>query len=104
MPVLSQRIKDRYPKDEKHGEYIPNGVIPELQKFYMDIAHASFPAPMAALLKFANPEHIMFGTDYPAEKIETTVDQLPGLGLSPELLQAINRGNAERLFPRFKLT
>jgi 6-methylsalicylate decarboxylase len=104
MPVLSQRIKDRYPKDDKHAEFIPDGVIAELQKFYMDIAHASFPAPMAALLKFANPEHIMFGTDYPAEKIETTVDQLPGLGLSPDLLQAINRGNAERLFPRFKLT
>jgi 6-methylsalicylate decarboxylase len=104
MPVLSQRIKDRYPKDAKHQEYIPNGVIPELQKFYVDIAHASFPAPMAALLKFANPDHIMFGTDYPAEPIETTVDQLAGLGLSPELAKAIDRGNAERLFPRFKLT
>lgn len=104
MPVLSQRIKDRYPRDAQHAEYIPNGVIPELQKFYMDIAHASFPAPMAALLKFVHPDHIMFGTDFPAEPIETTVDQLPGLGLSPELMAAIDYGNAERLFPRFKLT
>jgi 6-methylsalicylate decarboxylase len=104
MPVLSNRIKDRYKHDATHDAYIPNGVIPELQKFYMDIAHAAFPAPMGALLKFANPEHIMFGTDYPAEAIETTVNELPGLGLSPELMHAIDRGNAERLFPRFKLT
>jgi len=103
MPVLSQRVKDRYPHDPKHDEYIPNGVIPELQKFYVDIAHASFPAPMAALLKFALPDHIMFGTDFPAEPIETTVDQLPNLDLPPQLAKAIDRGNAERLFPRFKV-
>src|ERR1700677_3592366 len=34
MPMLAGRIMDVYPKDAKHAEYIPNGVIPELQKFY----------------------------------------------------------------------
>ena len=43
MPMIAGRIKDRYPKDAKHAEYIPNGVIAELQKFYFDIAHASYP-------------------------------------------------------------
>lgn len=53
MPVLAGRIKDRYPADAKHAEYIPNGVWPELKKFYFDIAHASYAMPLAALLKFA---------------------------------------------------
>ncbi len=102
MPVLAGRIKDRYPNDPKHAEYIPNGVYAELKKFYFDIAHASFPMPLAALLKFAPPNQILFGTDFSPEPIESTVNELPGSGLSPALMRAIERENAERLFPRFK--
>jgi 6-methylsalicylate decarboxylase len=102
MPVLAGRIKDRYPNDPKHAEYIPNGVYAELQKFYFDIAHASFPMPLAALLKFAPTTHLLFGTDYSPEPIESTVDPLPTSGLSPALMRAIERENAEKLFPRFK--
>jgi predicted TIM-barrel fold metal-dependent hydrolase len=103
MPVLAGRIKDRYPSDPKHKEYVPNGVYAELQKFYFDIAHASYAMPMAALLKFASPDHILFGTDFSPEPIESTVDQLPTSGLAPKLMAAIDRGNAEKLFPRFKV-
>ena len=79
MPVLAGRIKDRYPSDAKHAEYIPNGVWAELKKFYFDIAHFS------------------------PEPIESIVNELPTSGLSPALMRAIERGNAERLFPRFKV-
>src|SRR6266849_3154298 len=103
MPMIAGRIKDRYPHDPKRDEYIPNGVIPELQKFYIDIAHASFPYPMAAMLKFAQPDHVLFGTDFSPEPIESTVNELPKLGLSAQVMRAIERENAERLFPRFKV-
>src|SRR6266849_2987932 len=102
MPVLAGRIKDRYPGDAKHAEYIPNGVWAELKKFYFDIAHASYAMPLAALLKFAPPDQILFGTDFSPEPIESTVNELPKSGLSPQLMRAIERGNAEKLFPRFK--
>jgi predicted TIM-barrel fold metal-dependent hydrolase len=102
MPVLAGRIKDRYPNDSKHAEYIPNGVYAELKKFYFDIAHASYPMPLAALLKFAPATNILFGTDFSPEPIESTVNELPTSGLSPALMRAIERENAERLFPRFK--
>src|ERR1700686_4576702 len=103
MPMIAGRIKDRYANDEKHKEYIPNGVIAELQKFYIDIAHASFPYPMAAMLKFAQPDHVLFGTDFSPEPIESTVNKLPHLGLSAKVMKAIERENAEKLFPRFKV-
>jgi predicted TIM-barrel fold metal-dependent hydrolase len=103
MPVLAGRIKDRYPNDPKHAEYIPGGVYAELQKFYFDIAHASFPMPLAALLKFAPTTRILFGTDFSPEPIEYTVNELPKSGLSAALMRAIERENAERLFPRFKV-
>jgi predicted TIM-barrel fold metal-dependent hydrolase len=57
---------------------------------------------MAALMKFTAPSHIMFGTDYPQEPIESTTKHLPENGLSAEMLHAIDRGNAELLFPKFK--
>jgi len=74
-----------------------------LKKFYFDIAHASYAMPLAALLRFAPPDQILFGTDFSPEPIESTVNELPKSGLSPQLMKAIERGNAERLFPRFKV-
>jgi predicted TIM-barrel fold metal-dependent hydrolase len=58
---------------------------------------------MAAMMKFMPPDRILFGTDYSPEPVETTVDELPNLGLSKEFMQMMGRGNAERLFPRFKV-
>lgn len=112
VPVLSGRIKDRVPGDESRdhrdtpregkNENIPNGVFYELKKLYYECAHATYPTSLAALLKFAQPSHILFGTDYSAEPMESTVRELDAAKLSPTLLRAINRGNAELLFPKFK--
>ena len=44
----------------------------------------------------------MSGTDYPVEPHETTTHYIPSLGLSPDELYAMDRGNAERLFPKFR--
>jgi 6-methylsalicylate decarboxylase len=101
LPVLAGRIRDRFPKDKM--EMAPLGVIPELQRLYFEVAHAAFPYPLTALMKFVPSRQIMFGTDYPAEPIESTVVPLEAAGLSKEALYDINRGTAERLFPRFKV-
>jgi predicted TIM-barrel fold metal-dependent hydrolase len=103
VPVLSNRMQDRYPAEPKKREYIPNGVLPELKKIYYECAHATFPEPLAALTTLVGPTQILFGTDFSAERIETTVNELPTSGLSQDTLQVIERGNAERLFPRLKV-
>jgi len=77
-------------------------VLAELRKLYYECAHAAYPAAMAALTAFAPPSQYLFGTDWPAEPMESTLDELPASKLPPETMQALNRGNAERLFPRFK--
>jgi predicted TIM-barrel fold metal-dependent hydrolase len=58
--------------------------------------------PMAALLKFVPPTQLLFGTDYPAEPMETTLNELPKNELPASIQRAQNRENAERLFPRLK--
>jgi 6-methylsalicylate decarboxylase len=102
LPVLAGRIQNRYPADAKHAEYIPNGVWPELQRLHYECAHGTYPMQLAALTKFVAPTQLLFGTDFSPEPIETTVDNIPTSGLSAETLQAMQRGNAEKLFPRFK--
>ena len=101
VPMLAGRMKDRLPQGA--GKYLPNGLYAELRKWYYDIAHASFPWPMAAMRAFMPDSQILFGTDYSPEPIESTVNELPGLNLPKEFEQMLLRGNAERLFPRFKV-
>jgi 6-methylsalicylate decarboxylase len=112
VPVLAGRIKDRVPGASSNAanpgagigktERIPNGVFYELKKLYYECAHATYPPAIAALTKFVPSSQILFGTDYPMEPYETTVNEFPNVRLSVELQQAIDRGNAERLFPQFK--
>jgi len=100
VPVLAGRIQDRFPKDRLAG--VPGGVMGALKKLYYEVAHATYPAPLGALTKFVPTSQMMFGTDYPAEPIETTTKPLAEFGFSARDLAAIDRGNAERLFPRLK--
>ena len=100
VPVLAGRIQDRFPKDRVAG--VPGGVMNTLKSLYYEVAHATYPAPLGALTKFIPTSQMMFGTDYPAEPIETTTKPLAEFGFSAQDLAAIDRGNAERLFPRLK--
>lgn len=100
LPVLAGRINDRFPKDRLSG--VPDGVLPTLKKLYYEVAHATYPSPLSALTQFAPMPQILFGTDYPAEVMTSTIDPLAHFGLSAQDLQAINRGNAEQLFPRLR--
>jgi predicted TIM-barrel fold metal-dependent hydrolase len=101
VPMLAGRMNDRIPPGAER--YLPNGLYAELRKWYYDIAHASFPWPYAAMKAFMPESQILFGTDYSPEPIESTVDPLPELKLSNSFEQMMLRGNAERLFPRFKV-
>jgi len=111
VPVMAGRIKDRVPgassypaKPQTDGvtPKTPKGVFYELRKLYYECAHAAYPAAMAALTKFAPSSQYLFGTDYPAEDPASTLNELKTAELSPEVLRALYRGNAERLFPRLK--
>ncbi len=105
VPVLSGRIKDQV--RGASAKNVPGGppeAWEEMRKLYYECAHASYPAPIAALTKFAPPTQFLFGTDFPVWPYTTTIDPLNETEpeLSPEVQHALDRGNAERLFPRLK--
>lgn len=99
VPMLAGRMKDRVPAGAE--PFLPNGLYAELRKWYFDVAHATFPRPMAAVRAFMPESQLLFGTDYAPEPIESTVNELPALKLPPAFERMLLRGNAERLFPRF---
>jgi predicted TIM-barrel fold metal-dependent hydrolase len=82
-----------------HGT--PDGVLPILRRLHYDIASVVNPRTISALLAMAPISQVLFGTDYPFVPVPATTNALDKYGFSPAELQAINRDNALRLFPRF---
>jgi predicted TIM-barrel fold metal-dependent hydrolase len=80
----------------------PNGVEAELKKLYFDIANGANPSSLAALTKLVPISQLFFGTDFPFVKMSITVDGFREYGFSAKEAQAINNGNAMRLFPRLR--
>ena len=99
VPILAGRIQDRVPRDR--ADLYPYGALDKLRRLYLEIGHASFPWVVSAGLEFAGPSKLLFGSDHPVEPYETTTREIPGLMLDPHTQYALDRGNAERLFPKF---
>jgi predicted TIM-barrel fold metal-dependent hydrolase len=77
--------------------------IETLKRFYFDTTACSSPSALPSLLAFADPRHITFGTDWPwvpPGAIAGFTDWLDSFDMHGDQLHAIDRGNAEVLFPR----
>jgi predicted TIM-barrel fold metal-dependent hydrolase len=98
VPVLTKRVSDMIPQEL--ADRAPNGVEFEVKKLYFDIANGANPSSLAALLKLVPVSQLLFGTDFPMVRPSVTLDGFRDYGFSPKDEQAINRGNALRLFPR----
>ena len=78
---------------------VPNGVMHELGKLYLDVVGIATPGALQAILDIVPVSQLLFGTDYPFWKPEETIDSLAKLKLSAADLTAIERGNALKLMP-----
>ena len=72
-----------------------------LQRFYLDSALASSPFALPSTLAWAQPDHLTYGSDFPYARTEhvaaftAALDQFDAVDHD-----AVNRRNAEQLFPR----
>ena len=82
---------------------VPKGVLYELRKMYYDTAQASNPVAMGALRQVAGVSQIVYGTDYWYRTAgETSRGLMTNKVFNAEEQKAVNRGNAERILPRYK--
>jgi predicted TIM-barrel fold metal-dependent hydrolase len=101
FPALAARIVDDYPKNR--ADKVPNGVEYEIKKLYFDTAHAGWAPALDSLKDVVPVSQILYGSDAPIRVYELTDNGIVQYaGFSENDWKAINRGNAERLFPRLK--
>jgi 6-methylsalicylate decarboxylase len=77
----------------------------QLKKFYFDLAISGTPAALPSLLTVARPDHVLFATDWPYANeaiAEMFTSMYEGFSLSESQRAAIDRSNAEALFPRLR--
>jgi 6-methylsalicylate decarboxylase len=87
------------------AQKLPNGLIPELQKFYYDTAQAFNPYTLPSFKKLVPASHILFGTDFPlggGSGVAVSKGLIENGGFSESELRGIDRENALGLLPRLK--
>lgn len=92
-------------QDFPQSASVPKGevVLHEVRKMYYDTAQSSNPVAMGALRKVVPVSQILFGTDYWYRTASETGHALEaGKVFTAQELQAIDRGNAERILPRYR--
>lgn len=82
----------------------PADVLHDLKRFYFDTALSASPSALPALLAFAEPGHVLYGSDWPFAPQEAGTYYNQFLESHPDFTpgqaEAINRENAEALLPR----
>jgi predicted TIM-barrel fold metal-dependent hydrolase len=102
-PGLMQRFTSLFNARKDLQPRLPEGPAHYMQRFYYDTASATTVHPLAALTQLVKPSQILFGTDYPFGPAKAVAAGLRATGLfSADDLQAIERGNAARMMPRFR--
>ena len=102
VPMLAHRVANLVTVRKDLAARLPNGAIAEFQKLYFDIVSATNPPAMAALMKLTTAAQLLFGTDIPYMKAESSVSGLASLGLSAAEIRAIECDNALRIMPTLK--
>ncbi|MER6161490.1 amidohydrolase family protein [Streptomyces sp. NPDC001868] len=103
VPYSSHRMALTIANDTARS---PLDVLDDFRSFYFDTALSSSPAALPTLLAFARPGHILFGSDWPFAPAPAAQYFASGLdgNVDAATLKAVNRTNAEALFPRLAAT
>jgi predicted TIM-barrel fold metal-dependent hydrolase len=102
-PGLMQRFNAYFDARKDLQPRLPQGPAHYMQQFCYDTASATTVYPLAALTKIVKPSQILFGTDSPFGTPKDAAAGLRNTGMfSAADLQAIERGNAARIMPRYR--
>lgn len=101
LPMLAHRISI-FDTRTKFKDNYPKGALHHIREFYFDTALSGANAPLDALMAFADPDRVLFGTDYPYIAADVAISETEGFatykGFSKQQRANVERGNAEKLF------
>jgi predicted TIM-barrel fold metal-dependent hydrolase len=106
LPFLAHRISMAGHMPSLHCPRDAQQILNDFRSFYYDIALSSSVIQLQALLEFADPTKILFGSDVPYAPLPAVLDFTNNLDdfflknkPDQNLWQLINRDNAKLLFP-----
>src|SRR4051812_23978479 len=103
MPFLVERFVRNPILVPGSAPLFPEGVLPELRRFYYDTAQTANPSAMSALTRIIPTSQIVFGSDFP---YRTAFDHVKGLrecGLFDDAaLVMIEQSTSRALLPRLR--
>ena len=103
LPVLASRIALVSALFVNGSNHAAPDVRVELRKLYYDLAGVPLPELLEALLSVADPQHIFYGSDWPATPLDTckmlAAELDAALGDSTPTRDAFMCDNAARMFP-----
>lgn len=89
----------------KLADAVPKGPMHYLKRLCFDTALSASPQAFSALTQLVPPSQILFGSDYPMAPEAIAAATVSGVAdcpvLAADAVEAIERGSALRLFPRF---
>ncbi|MCK7626027.1 amidohydrolase family protein [Streptomyces sp. RS10V-4] len=102
LPYVAHRVAVTAP--HVRPDLTPDALLADLRRFHFDTALSASPTALPALLAFAAPGHVHFGSDWPFAPTEAGAYFTGHLDAyadgQPDLLPSVNRTGAEALFPR----
>ncbi|NYE18285.1 amidohydrolase family protein [Microbacterium immunditiarum] len=102
LPYASHRIAGLTPGED--GSVDRDRFLRECSAFYFDTALTASPYSLPSLLAFAEPGHVLFGSDWPFASLDNSehfTAELDAYPLPTGTRRSIERGAAESLLPRF---
>jgi predicted TIM-barrel fold metal-dependent hydrolase len=102
LPMLADRITRNASVVKTSGFSSQEAAMAVVKRLHYDITTSTSRPALTALRAFVPPSQMLFGSDFPFLKPEETVPGLERFGFGAGDLHAINRGNAEKLFPQFR--
>ena len=103
MPYLVRRFIGVGEQPKNKANVTPDGFLAAARKFYYDCAQQMLKPQLYPLKEVVTAERMMFGTDAPYEYAVDVMGEIAKSGFfNKSQLHTISRGNAEKLFPRFK--
>jgi 6-methylsalicylate decarboxylase len=88
--------------EERKTVHLPNGPLPEFQKFNYELAQGNTAGQIAALLKMVPVSQVLYGTDYPFRDGAEVNRGIADWGFAAVDLRAVEYENARKLLPRLK--
>jgi 6-methylsalicylate decarboxylase len=100
LPFLTQRFIQQQ-KVQKNPQ-LPNGPIPEFQKFYYELAQGNTKAQLAGLFELVSISQVLYGTDFPYRDGAEVNEGIANWKFSAADLRTIEQENARKLLPNLK--